>query len=188
MTGAAPASHRVLATPTRTTERRTLLTPPSSVLPTAVAPATTLSQPPRSTERFRPKASGGIAHPPALHCPRAGMSCRIRFVLELPDPDDFQLNNHNPPRVCNAKAQQEAYDQACRQKWQALLLVQGQAGGGRRGHLHPGGRVPGQHRPARQQHRRRVDDPPDRTGLPHLLPAAGRIGNRPSGPIPLPPA
>ncbi len=51
------------------------------------------------------------------------MSCRIRFVLELPDPDDFQVNNHNPPRVCNAKAQHEAYDQACRQQWQALLLV-----------------------------------------------------------------
>ena len=51
------------------------------------------------------------------------MSCRIRFVLELHDPDDVQLNNHNPPRVCNAKAQQEAYDQACRQKLRALLLV-----------------------------------------------------------------
>ena len=51
------------------------------------------------------------------------MSCHIRFVLELHDPDDVQLNNHNPPRVCNAKAQQEAYDQACRQKLRALLLV-----------------------------------------------------------------
>ena len=48
---------------------------------------------------------------------------RIRFVLELPDPDDFQLSNHNPPRIRDAKAQQASYEQACRQKWRALLLV-----------------------------------------------------------------
>ena len=48
---------------------------------------------------------------------------QIRFVLELPDPDDFQLSNHNPPRIRDAKAQQASYDQACRQKWRALLLV-----------------------------------------------------------------
>ena len=42
---------------------------------------------------------------------------RIRFVLELPDPQEFRHNNHNPPRErsAQAQAQQEAHDQACRQ-------------------------------------------------------------------------
>ena len=48
---------------------------------------------------------------------------RIRFVLELPDPDDFQLSNHNPPRERSARAREEAHDQASRQRWRALLLV-----------------------------------------------------------------
>ena len=48
---------------------------------------------------------------------------RIRFVLELPDPQDFRYTNHNPPRERSARAQQEAHDQACRQRWRALLLV-----------------------------------------------------------------
>ena len=33
---------------------------------------------------------------------------RIRFVLELPDPQDFRYTNHNPPRERSARAQQEA--------------------------------------------------------------------------------
>ena len=48
---------------------------------------------------------------------------RIRFVLELPDPQDFRYTNHNPPRERSTRAQQEAHDQACRQRWRALLLV-----------------------------------------------------------------
>ncbi|CAI8018077.1 hypothetical protein GBAR_LOCUS10911 [Geodia barretti] len=48
---------------------------------------------------------------------------QMRFVLELPDPDDFRLTNHSPPRERSQKAQQEAHCQACRQKWRALLLV-----------------------------------------------------------------
>ena len=48
---------------------------------------------------------------------------QIRFVLELPDPEDFRLTNHNPPRERSAKAQREAHDQACRRRWRALLLV-----------------------------------------------------------------
>ena len=48
---------------------------------------------------------------------------RIRFVLELPDPEDFRYTNHSPPRERSDRAQREAYDQACRQRWRALLLV-----------------------------------------------------------------
>ena len=48
---------------------------------------------------------------------------RIRFVLELPDPKYFRHTNHSPPRERSARAQQEAHDQASRQRWRALLLV-----------------------------------------------------------------
>ncbi len=48
---------------------------------------------------------------------------RIRFVLALPDPEDLRHTNHSPPRERSQRAQQEAYDQACRQRWRALLLV-----------------------------------------------------------------
>lgn len=47
----------------------------------------------------------------------------IRFVLELPDPEEFRYTNHHPPRARNDRSQQEAYEQACRQRWRALLLV-----------------------------------------------------------------
>ena len=46
---------------------------------------------------------------------------RIRFVLELPDADDFRHTNHSPPQERGQRAQQDAYDQACRQRWRALL-------------------------------------------------------------------
>lgn len=48
---------------------------------------------------------------------------RICFVLELPDPEDLRYTNHRPPRERSDRAQGEAYDQACRQRWRALLLV-----------------------------------------------------------------
>ena len=48
---------------------------------------------------------------------------RIRFVLELPDPEDFRHTNHSPPRERSSRAQREAHDQASRQRWRALLLV-----------------------------------------------------------------
>ncbi len=35
---------------------------------------------------------------------------RTRFVLELPDPEDFRCTNHNPPRERGARAQHEAHD------------------------------------------------------------------------------
>ena len=41
---------------------------------------------------------------------------RIRFVLQLPDPEEFRYTNHKPPR-------QKDVEQASRQRWQALLLV-----------------------------------------------------------------
>ena len=48
---------------------------------------------------------------------------RIRFVLELPDQEDFRYTNYRQPRLRSAQAQHEAHDQACRQRWRALLLV-----------------------------------------------------------------
>ncbi len=48
---------------------------------------------------------------------------RIRFVLELPDPEEFRYTNHRVPRERTERQQQESYEQACRQKWRALLLV-----------------------------------------------------------------
>ncbi len=93
---------------------------------------------------------------------------RIRFVQELPDPENFRYTNHSPPRERSTRAQQEAHDQACRQRLASpFARYQGQAGSSHRRHLHHRDRVPGQHRPARQHHRRRVDAPPDRPGIPH---------------------
>ncbi len=48
---------------------------------------------------------------------------RIRFVLELPNPEDFRHTNHNPPRECSVRAHEGAHDQSYRQNWRALLLV-----------------------------------------------------------------
>ena len=48
---------------------------------------------------------------------------RIRMVLEMPDPEEFRYTKHSPPRERSQKAQEEAYEQARRQKWRALLLV-----------------------------------------------------------------
>ena len=42
---------------------------------------------------------------------------RIRFVLELPDPEDFRHTNHSPPRERSQRAQQEAHDHDCQQRW-----------------------------------------------------------------------
>ena len=45
------------------------------------------------------------------HChrlPGAARGCTASGQLL----NNHNPNNHNPPRVCNAKAQQEAYDQA----------------------------------------------------------------------------
>ena len=47
---------------------------------------------------------------------------RIRIVLELPDPEDFRYTNHSPTREHSQTAQQDDHDQACRQRWRALLL------------------------------------------------------------------
>ena len=47
---------------------------------------------------------------------------RIRFLLTLPSKNDFKFTDAK--RIVRSdKAQQEAYDQACRQRWRALLLV-----------------------------------------------------------------
>ena len=104
---------------------------------------------------------------------------RIRFVLKLPDPEDFRHTNYSPLRKRSDRAQREASDQAYRQRLAGPAAGhQGQAGGGYRRHLHHRDRVPGQHRPARQHHRGRVDAPPDRPGLSHRRDAAPAAAGR----------
>jgi hypothetical protein len=50
---------------------------------------------------------------------------QIRFVVTMPDRDskEFRFSNHTPPRRRTAKGAQQAYEQACRQRWRALNLV-----------------------------------------------------------------
>lgn len=47
---------------------------------------------------------------------------RIRFLLTLPSRDEFKFTEIKAI-VRSDKAQSEAYEQACRQRWRALLLV-----------------------------------------------------------------
>lgn len=50
---------------------------------------------------------------------------QIRFVVELPVRDDkaFKWTNHIPPRRRTLRQEEEAYQQAIRQRWRALNLV-----------------------------------------------------------------
>ena len=48
---------------------------------------------------------------------------QVRFVLQMPDPEEFRYTNHSPARERSLKSQQDNYDQACRQKWRALYIV-----------------------------------------------------------------
>lgn len=50
---------------------------------------------------------------------------QILFVLPLPDRADkkFQWTNHQMPRKRSVAAVTEAWEQACRSKWRALLLA-----------------------------------------------------------------
>ncbi len=119
---------------------------------------------------------------------------QIRFVLELPDPKDFRLTNHNPPRERSARAQREAHDQACRQKWRALLLVVKakleavSAGISTLEAEFLANIVLPDNSSAGDWMLPQIDQA-YRTGeMPPLLPAAGHTGQRSTGPIPLPPA
>jgi hypothetical protein len=47
---------------------------------------------------------------------------QIRFLLTLPKPDERQFTHHSRG-VRSAAAAQQAWEQACRQKWRALALV-----------------------------------------------------------------
>ena len=119
---------------------------------------------------------------------------QIRFVLELPDPEDFRLTNHSPPEERSARAQREAHDQACRQKWRALLLVvKAKLEAVSAGISTLEAEFLANIVPARQQQRRRLDAPPDRPGLSHRPDAAppapgSRSPTIGPPPIPLPPA
>jgi hypothetical protein len=46
---------------------------------------------------------------------------RIRFILPLPDRAEFNTTPTGKPRT--SKSAQDAYEQACRQRWRALNLV-----------------------------------------------------------------
>jgi hypothetical protein len=46
----------------------------------------------------------------------------LKFVLPLPYRQDFRFTDYRRQRRSDA-AMEEAYEQACRQKWRALLLV-----------------------------------------------------------------
>lgn len=46
---------------------------------------------------------------------------QIRFFVPMPDRADFQRTDTGRPRT--ASALEAAYDQACRQRWRAMLLV-----------------------------------------------------------------
>lgn len=50
---------------------------------------------------------------------------RVRFVLPMPDREDkqFKWTSHKPPRRRTVNQQEEAYEQAVRQRWRALNLV-----------------------------------------------------------------
>ena len=118
---------------------------------------------------------------------------RIRFVLELPDPEEFRYTNHSPPRERSARAQQEAHDQACRQRWRALLLVikakleAVSAGISTLEAEFLANIVLPDNTTAGEWMLPQIDRA-YRTGeMPPLLPAAGHAGPRSSGPIPLPP-
>ena len=49
----------------------------------------------------------------------------LRFDLELPDPDEreFRLTNHDRPQVRTEAAAHKRWEQACRQRWRALVLI-----------------------------------------------------------------
>ena len=111
---------------------------------------------------------------------------RIRFVLELPDPEEFRYTNHSPPRERSARAQQEAHDQACRQRWRALLLViKAKLEAVSAGISTLEAEFLANIVSPRQHHRRRVDAAPDRPSLPHrrdAAPVARGWARRPSDP------
>ena len=119
---------------------------------------------------------------------------RIRFILELPDPKDFRHTNHSPPRERSARAQQEAHDQACRQRWRALLLVikakleAVSAGISTIETEFLANIVLPDNTTAGDWMILQIDQAYRNGEMPPLLPAAGSSTSRPGGPIPLPPA
>ena len=120
---------------------------------------------------------------------------RIRFVLKLPDPEDFRHTNHSPPRERGQRAQQER------------LTIRPVASGGApccwsskpSWKRSPPASPPS--RPSSWPTSSCLTTPPPgsgccpqidrayRTGeMPHLLPAAGNDASKSTGPIPLTPA
>ena len=120
---------------------------------------------------------------------------RIRFVLELPDPEEFRYTNHSPPRERSDRAQREAHDQACRQRWRALLLVikaklEAVTAGISTIETEFLANIvlPDNNTTAGEWMLPQIDQA-YRTGeMPPLLPVAGHSDPRSTGPIPLPPA
>ena len=119
---------------------------------------------------------------------------RIRFVLELTDPEAFRYTNHSPPRERSARAQHEAYDQACRQRWRALLLVikakleAVTAGISTVETEFLANIVLPDNTTAGEWMLPQIDRAYRTSAMPPLLPAAGHSDPRSTNPIPLPPA
>ena len=119
---------------------------------------------------------------------------RIRLILELPDPQEFRYTNHNPRRERSTRAQQEAHEQACRQKWRALLLVVKakleavSAGISTVETEFLANIVLPDNTTAGEWMTPQIDQAYRTGAMPALLPAAGNRKTRESGPIPLPPA
>ena len=115
---------------------------------------------------------------------------RIRFVLELPDPQDFRYTNHNPPPEPSRKPT----TRPCRQRWRALLLViKAELEAVTTGIstieteflaniVLPDNTTAGEWMLPQIDRAYRTGE------MPPLLPAAGHTGHQPAGPIPLPPA
>ena len=119
---------------------------------------------------------------------------RIRFVLKLPDPEDFRHTNYSPLRKRSDRAQREASDQAYRQRWRApLLVIKAKLGAATAGIstieteflaniVLPDNTTAGEWMLPQI-------DRVYRTGeMPPLLPPAGNSDPRSTGPIALPPA
>lgn len=48
---------------------------------------------------------------------------QVRFVLPLPAKSEFRYTHHRYPRPRSPTGIEEAWEQACRQRWRALALV-----------------------------------------------------------------
>ena len=118
---------------------------------------------------------------------------RIRFVLELPDPEDFRHTNHSPPRERSARAQREAHDQVPPALAVLLLVIKAKleavtAGISTLETEFLANIVLPDNTTAGEWMIPQIDQTYCTGEMPPMLPATGNSDRRSSGPIPLPPA